>query len=334
MRTALVLLAALLLPLRLAAEEAPTPHLRFGIQTSNQDVAWDDLLAIWKEAETLGFDSGWVYDHFMPIFGNQDGPCLEGWTMLAALAAETSRLRVGVLVTGNTYRNPALLAKMATTVDQVSHGRLILGIGAGWFERDHAAYGFALGSPHERARKRAEALQVITKLWSEDHPSFAGKYYQLDKAPFAPPNVQKPHPPIVIGGQGKRWIVPLVARYADGWNAVSGVTPDGMRERRAIIEAECRRIGRSPCPSEVSVLLPLIAITDIPLAGPVVRFGARALVKKEVAQSILADSPAAIQQRIREYVDAGATEIILSLRPPFDRELLRRFAQDIMPAFK
>ena len=332
MRThVLALLVALLVAGRAGAEP---PRVRFGIQTPNQDVAWDDVLATWKEAESLGFESAWVYDHFIPIFGNQDGPCLEGWTALAALAAQTSRLRVGVLVTGNTYRNPALLAKMATTVDQVSHGRLVLGIGAGWFEHDHTAYGFDYGTPHERARKLAEALQVITKLWTEDHPSFAGRWYHLEKAPFAPRNVQKPHPPIVIGGQGERWIVPLVARYGDGWNAVTGVGVDGVRKRRRIIEDECRRIGRSPCPSYVSVLLPLVAITDIPLAGPAVRLGARAVVKKEVARSILADSPATIRDRIREYVDAGVSEIILSLRPPFDRDILRRFAKDIMPAFK
>ena len=317
-----------------AVAAEPAPRLRFGVQTPNQQVGWDDLLATWKEADTLGFDSAWVYDHFIPIFGNQDGPVLEGWTALAALATQTSRLRVGVLVTGNTYRNPALVAKMATTVDQISHGRLILGIGAGWFERDHTAYGFPFGTPRERARRLDEALQVITKLWSDDHPTFTGKYYRLDAAPFSPPNVQKPHPPIVIGGQGKRWIVPLVARSGDGWNAVSGVTPDGIRERREVIEQECKRIGRTPCPTDVSVLLPLVAITNIPLAGPVVRLGARALVKKEVAQSILADSPGAIRDRIKAYADAGASEIILSLRPPFDRALLRRFAQEIMPAFK
>jgi F420-dependent oxidoreductase-like protein len=333
MRRAAIVLAVLLLP-TLAVAAEPGPRLHFGIQTPNQHVAWDDLLATWKDADGLGFDSAWVYDHFIPIFGNQDGPVLEGWTALAALAAETTRLRIGVLVTGNAYRNPALLAKMATTVDQISHGRLVLGIGAGWFERDHTAYGFPFGTARERARKLDEALQVITKLWTEDHPSFAGKFYRLEKAPFAPSNVQRPHPPIVIGGQGKRWIVPLVARYGDGWNAVSGVTPDGIRERRQIIEQECKRIGRTPCPTDVSVLLPLVAITDIPLAGPVVRLGARALVKKEVAQSILADSPGAIRERIRAYAEAGASEIILSLRPPFDRSLLRRFAQEIMPAFK
>jgi len=174
----------------------------------------------------------------------------------------------------------------------------------------------------------------VTRLWSEDHPSLAGKYYRLDKAPFAPKNVQRPHPPIVIGGQGKQWIVPLVARYADGWNAVAGVDADGIRERRRIIEDECRKIGRNPCPSYVSVLVPLVAITNIPLAGPLVRLGARAVVRKEVARSVLADSAPVIRDRLREYADAGATEIILSLRAPFDRDLLRAFARDVMPAFK
>jgi F420-dependent oxidoreductase-like protein len=332
MRAIAVLLAALLLPLPIRAETGP--KLRFGIQTPNQNVAWDDLVAVWKEAEALGFHSAWVFDHLMPIFGDPDDPCLEGWTALAALAAQTSRMQVGVLVTGNTYRNPALLAKMATTVDHISHGRLALGIGAGWFEHEHRAYDFPFGTPRERARKLEEALQVINKLWAEDHPSFTGKYYRLEKAPYAPGNVQKPRPPIIIGGQGKQWIVPLVARYADGWNAVSGVTVDGVRERRQIIEEECRRIGRSPCPTYVSVLLPLVAITNIPLAGPVVRLGARAVVKKEVARSVLADSPATIRDRLRAYADAGVTEVILSLRPPFDRDLLSRFAKEIAPAFQ
>ena len=317
-----------------ASAAEPQARVRFGIQTPNQDATWDDVLATWKEAEALGFDSAWVFDHFMPIFGDQDGACLEGWTMLAALAAETSRLRVGVLVTGNTYRNPALLAKMATTVDHVSHGRLVLGIGAGWFERDHSAYGFPFGTARERAAKLAEALEVITRLWRDDHPSYTGKHYRLEKAPFAPANVQRPHPPIVIGGQGKQWIIPLVARYGDGWNAVTGVTPDGIRERRAIIAEECKRIGRTACPSDVSVLLQLVAMTDIPLAGPAVRLGARALGLGRAAPGIIADSPGAIRDRIRAFVDAGATEIIIGLRPPFDRNLLRRFAQEIMPSFK
>jgi F420-dependent oxidoreductase-like protein len=331
MRLATLLVLSLLSGIACAA---PPASVRFGIHTPNQNTTWEDLLATWKDAEALGFDSAWVYDHFIPIFGDREAPCLEGWTALAALAAETTRLRLGVLVTGNTYRNPVLLAKMATTVDHISRGRLILGIGAGWFEAEHTAYGFPFGSAKERARKLEEALAVITKLWGEDHPSFAGKHYTLEKAPYAPGNVQQPRPPIVIGGQGRQWIVPLVARYADGWNAVSGVTPDGIRERRTIIESECRRIGRSPCPTDTSVLLPLVAITRIPLAGPAVRLGARAVVGKETARAILADSPAAIQERIRSYVAAGVNEIIVSLRPPFDRALLRRFAEEVMPAFR
>jgi len=310
--------------------EARAGGLLFGIQTPNQNARWDDIRRAWKTADRLGFHSAWVFDHFLPIFGDEDGDCLEGWTLLSALAAETERIKVGVLVTGNTYRNPALLAKMATTVDHVSHGRLILGIGAGWFERDHGAYGFGFGTPRERARRLEESLQVITKLWGESHPSFHGRYYTLDRAPFAPGNVQTPHPPIVIGGQGKQWIIPLVARYADGWNAVSGVTPDGIRERRQIIAAECKRIGRDPCPTDVSVLLPLVTITKIPLAGPLTRLGARLVVGKETAKAVLADSPEAIRKKVREYADAGVSEVIFSLRPPFDDALLERIATEIM----
>jgi F420-dependent oxidoreductase-like protein len=333
MTRTLLVVAVLAISPALFAEEPASPRLRFGIQTPNQFTSWPELRDTWKEAESLGFESAWLYDHFMPIFGDQDGACLEGWTTLAALAAETSRLKIGLLVDGNTYRNPALVAKMATTVDQISNGRVILGIGAGWFEREHRAYGFHFGTAKERAERLEEALQVITRLWKEEHPSFQGKYYTLERAPFAPANVQKPHPPIVIGGQGRQWIVPLVGRYADGWNALPDVDPDGIRERRKIIAEACAKAGRSPCPTDVSVMLPLVAITKIPLAGPAVRLGARAVVRKEVARAILADSPDAIAERLRAYADAGVNEVIVNLRAPFDRDLMRRFATEVMPRF-
>jgi F420-dependent oxidoreductase-like protein len=326
---ALLLMTVLAVSPALADE--PTRNIRFGIQTPNQNTTWAELRDTWKEAEALGFDSAWLYDHFAPIFGDIDGPCLEGWTTLAALATETTRMHIGLLVTGNTYRNPVLVAKMATTIDQISGGRVVLGIGAGWFEQEHTAYGFPFGTPKERARRLEESLEVITKLWSESHPTFHGKYYTLEKAPFAPANVQKPHPPIVIGGQGKQWIVPLVGRYADGWNALPEVDPDGIRERRKIIADECAKARRAHCPTDVSIMLPLVAITKVPLAGPVVRFGARAVVKKETARAILADSPDAIAERIRAYADAGVTEVIVNLRTPFDHDLLRRFATEVIP---
>lgn len=331
-RTAARLLAVTV-ALGLASAALAGP-VRFSLQVPNQNASWDEIRTAVLQAETLGFHSAWVFDHFMPIFGDEEGATLEGWTLLAALAAETSTIRLGVLVTGNTYRNPALVAKMATTVDHVSGGRAILGIGAGWFERDHTAYGFHYGTPRERAKRLDEALQVITRLWHDDHPSFRGEYYSLDRAPYAPKNVQQPGPPIVIGGQGKQWIVPLVARWADGWNAVSRVSPDGIRERRAIIAAECEKIGRTPCPTDVSVLLPLVTITRIPLAGPLVRLGARALVDKETARSLLADSPKAIRKTIRAYADAGVNEVIFSIRAPVDEDLLRTVAEEIMPAFR
>jgi F420-dependent oxidoreductase-like protein len=316
-----------------AAEPEHEPrHITFGIFTPLGGTTWNDLVAVWQEAEALGFDSAWVNDHLVATPpGSENEPQLEGWTALAALAAHTQRMRVGVLVTGNTYRNPALLAKMATTVDHISGGRLILGIGAGWFEREHEAYGFPFGTVRQRAERLGEALRIITALWEGGHPSFDGTFYSLREAPYAPPNVQRPRPPIVVGGQGKTLIMPLVAQYADGWNANESVTPDGFRERIGIIEAECAQLERQPCPALFSKMLHLVTITRIPLAGPVIRFGARAVVDKEDTVSLLAGSPAAIAAHIRRYADAGANDIIVTLLPPFNRTHLRTLARDIIP---
>jgi F420-dependent oxidoreductase-like protein len=306
----------------------------FGIQTAQENTTFEELAATWKKAEELGFESAWLYDHFLPIIGKEDEPCLDGWTMLAALAPQTKKLRIGILVTGNTYRNPAQLAKVATTVDQVSGGRLDFGIGAGWFEKEHTAYGFPFYTAKERADRLGEALEVITRLWREDRVTFDGKFYDIADAAFVPKPVQKPHPPIVIGGKGEHWIMPRVARYADEWNAPVGVSPDGIRERMKIVDAECKKAGREPCVERISVLLPLVNMSGIPLAGPATRLGARLLVEKRIADSLLAGSSADIEKRIRGYVDAGVTRVILNVRPPFDHDLLARFASEVMPAFR
>ncbi len=314
---------------------APAGHrILFGIQTGQQDTTFPEIVAIWKEADSLGFDSAWDFDHFMPIRGSHDNPCLEGWTLLSALATYTTKIHIGTLVTGNTYRNPALLAKMATPGDPISTGRVYLGIGAGWFEPDHQADGFPFYSAKERTERLGEALEVITRLWTADHPSFQGKYYMLANAPFNPKPIQKPHPPIIIGGQGKKWIMPLVAKYADGWNVPIGVSPAGIRKRMQIVHDECTRIGRNPCDVEVSALLVLYSISDVPLQGPAIRLGARVLAGKGVSRTILAGTPKEITARIREYVDAGVTHVIVHLEPPYDPQLLRRFAAEVMPNFR
>jgi F420-dependent oxidoreductase-like protein len=327
-RVVLLLVALALVPAGRA------PAVEFGIQTAPENVSWSDLVSTWQEAERLGFESAWVYDHFMPLFGDKDGPVLEGWTALAGLAAKTERIRIGVLVTGNTYRNPAVLAKIATTVDHISNGRLEFGMGAGWFENEHTAYGIPFYTAKERADRFAEAMEVIRLLWTADHPSLDGKFYDLRAAPFSPKPLQKPHPPIVIGGKGKKWIMPTVARYADEWNVPIGVKPAEVKQRLEYLKQECARIGRSPCVTRVSALMPLVSMTSIPLAGAATRLGARVLVDKRIADSLLVGSPDQIKEWIRGYADAGVTRVILNLRPPFDHALMRRVAEEIMPAFR
>jgi F420-dependent oxidoreductase-like protein len=217
--------------------------MRFAISTSPQRTSWQWLLDVWKLADTIDvFESGWTFDHLYPLFGDSTEDCLEGWITLTALLQATSRLRGGVLVTGMVYRHPGLLAKMATTLDITSGGRLELGVGAGWNEEECDAFGLDLGSLKQRFDRFEEGLAVIESLMTNDRTTFTGEYYQLAEA-MNNPKPRQSHLPICIGGQGRRRTLPLAGKYADHWN-FSGTDPVAFAECRAILTDACTANGR------------------------------------------------------------------------------------------
>lgn len=217
--------------------------LRFGLKNSGQDTTIEALRAVWRIAEDAGFDHVWDFDHLASIGGGgPDRPIYEGWTLQAAMAEATKRVRIGCLVTGNTYRNPALLAKQAVTVDHLSGGRLEFGIGAAWAEIEHEMYGID-GLDH-RVGRLSESLRIIKSLWTEERTNFAGRYYQFKDAIANPKPVQKPHPPIWIGASGPSTLR-LVARDADVWN-IAGGDPERVAELSARLEEACGAVGRDP----------------------------------------------------------------------------------------
>jgi F420-dependent oxidoreductase-like protein len=220
--------------------------MRFAFKTSPQDTTWAQMLAVWKAADDIDvFESGWTFDHFYPIFSNSTGPCLEGWTTLAALAQATTRLRLGTLVTGIHYRHPAVLANMAAALDVISNGRLELGIGAGWNAEESDAYGIELGSIKERMDRFEEACQVLISLLSQQTTNFDGRYYQLKDARNEPKGPQRPHPPICIGGSGEKRTLRITAQYAQHWNFVAG-TPEEFTRKRDVLAEHCGDVGRDP----------------------------------------------------------------------------------------
>jgi F420-dependent oxidoreductase-like protein len=220
--------------------------MRFAFKTAPQNTTWADMLDVWRAADDIEvFESGWTFDHFYPIAGDSAGPCLEGWITLTALAQATRRVRLGTLVTGIHYRHPAVLANMAATLDIVSGGRLELGIGAGWNQEESGAYGIELGSPRERSDRFAEACEVIVGLLSQDTITFSGSYYQLTEARCEPKPVQRPHPPICIGGSGEKRTLRTAARFAQHWNFVGGSVGQFTRAKD-VLHQHCADIGRDP----------------------------------------------------------------------------------------
>jgi F420-dependent oxidoreductase-like protein len=218
--------------------------MRFAIKTSPQNTTFDDMLAVWQAADEIDvFESGWTFDHFEPIFSDRTGPCLEGWITTTALAQATTRLRVGVLVTGVPYRHPAVLANMAATLDHVSNGRLELGLGAGWNTAEADAYGIDLLPMKQRMDRFDEAVEVVVSLLSETTTDFAGEHYKLKGAYCEPKPVQQPHPPIVIGGSGEKRTLRTVARFAQHWNYVGGPVAEYTR-LKGVLSQHCTAIGR------------------------------------------------------------------------------------------
>lgn len=320
------------------AAQNSRPRIRFGLQVAQQHTTVEELQEVWKEAEALGFDSLWTNDHLLPSVGPTDAANLEAWTLLAAMAMVTSRVQIGTLVSSNTFRHPAVLAKMATTIDHLSRGRFVLGIGAGWFAREHEAYGLPFPPLAQRAAELAEALQVITRLWQAAPTAiFKGRYYTLVEAPFMPKPLQHPHPPIMIGGIGEKLVLPLVARYAQMWN-IPNLPPDQVAAKNTVLEQYCREIGRNCAEIERSYLTPLYLKADPAEVNILLERIAdlRKVSVEEVRKSVLAGDPAAVRQQLQAYIDAGVTHFIINLRRPglYDREGVRLFAQEVMPAFR
>ena len=240
-----------------------TARPSFGIMTPPMNVDYEDIVRVWREADDIpAIQHAWLFDHLMPIGGDPNGPAFEGWTLLAALAAQTRRLRIGLLVTSNRFRPPAMLAKIAATVDVISGGRLEFGIGAGSrpsapiARREYEAHGLPFNDAAHAVGALAEALDVITRLWNHDEPfDFDGDYVNLKAALGNPKPVQQPHPPIVIGG-GATPTLRVVARYADLWNFQGGDMADGVR-RSAILDRLCTEIGRDPAEVTRSTNVPV-----------------------------------------------------------------------------
>jgi alkanesulfonate monooxygenase SsuD/methylene tetrahydromethanopterin reductase-like flavin-dependent oxidoreductase (luciferase family) len=279
----------------------------FGIATAPQQVGYDDLLRVWREADAIPqIEHAWLFDHLMPIGGDPSGPIFEGWTLLSALAAQTTRLRLGLLVTSNRVRPPALLAKIAATVDIVSGGRLEFGIGAGsrtdipWARREYDAYGLPYHDAAYAVGSLAEACTAIRRLWTEDEPfDFDGTYLRLTGAFCNPKPVQRPHPPIIIGGQAAATLR-VVAEHADVWNFPGGDVGAAVR-RGALLDSICAEIGRDPASITRSLVLP-----------------------------VSYDDPSRTRDAIAEAVDADFNHIVLTLPAPFPEGVARWVASELI----
>ncbi len=307
--------------------------MNFGVQVNCYRTRWDDIRASIEAMEAGRWNSLWFADHYLPPPGRREEehlPAYEGLSLIAAAAGMTEKLRLGHLVLGNTYRNPALVAKMAATIDHISHGRFVLALGAAWFKREHEAYGWEFPSMKERQDRFEEACALIRSLFKSNGPvDFKGHYYRLDQAPLSPGCFQKPHIPILIGGTGERRTLRTLAMYGDifnldGW-AGGGMALEHFRHKIGVLERHCDAVGRDPAEIRRTLLMPVYATDDAAAAERFI---------SGLGPGTVAGSRSYVIDRIGEFAEAGVEEIMFGAIPTGNVELLQRFDEEIVAAFE
>ncbi len=289
---------------------------------------YEAMTRVAKAADQLdAFDSIWVYDHFHTVPRPTLQTTFEAWTITAALARDTERVTIGQMVTCNGYRSPALLAKMTSTVDVLSHGRLYFGLGAGWYEDEWRAYGYGFPETRQRMRAFREACAIITKMWTEDYPEFSGETYTIDKPINEPKGVRKPHPSFWIGGGGEQVTLKLVARYGDACNLGGNVDPTVVERKLTVLRDHCDTVGR-----DYDSIIKSTSIEDIVLVRPGEAPAAAIARQRGAMAPGFMGSPEELVERIRALAARGIDYVIVSFpRLAYDHEPLHRFADEVAP---
>ena len=311
-----------------------------GVKTSQGRLLgnYDNLKRVWVEADRLGFHSGWLFDHLfeLPLFGPSHEPWLESWTVLSALSSETESLRLGVTVICVSYRNPAVLAKMSRTLDVISGGRFELGIGAGWAQTEHEAYGITFGKPRERVERLEEAVTIIKKMWTEENPSFKGKYYSINGAVCEPKPIQRPRPPIWIGDGGEKLLLRVVAKHGDGCNFM-GLSLEEYKHKLAVLTKHCDSVGRRISSVRKSWQGSVIIGRNTAEVRSKLQSAAKSgdIRGLDIEGHSIVGPPEQCIQRIGEYVDIGVDRFMMSFpKSATDISGLKLFGEKILPNFK
>jgi F420-dependent oxidoreductase-like protein len=304
-------------------------QVRFGVHAGPQNYPYAEYLEVWKTVEDLGYDWCSVFDHFMPIGGLPiEGPCFEGFTLLSAMAAQTSRIRCGILVTGNTYRHPALLANMAATIDHVSNGRLELGMGAGWYEEEHEQYGMPFYTTGRRIRMLGESVKIVRSMLTEQRTTFNGRYYTVHDALCEPKPVQE-RVPIWVGGAGEQLTMRVVAESADGWNTF-WMAPDAYERKLAILAEHCKEVDRNPNDIRKSLGTGvLVGETEAEVAERAGPGGIEA-----ARQNGVAGTPEQCIEQLLPYIRLGVGDFLFRPGRPLDVRSLSLFIEKVAPELR